>query len=157
MYTIAPENTWATRYQLHKDEQLLGTIVTSGWMSVYTITLPDDEIVLKNRKWYSLDVNVVRNGELVATATHVIFSYKPEVQIQYNNRLFRVVNTSVWSRDFTIHLDDANGGMQIGTITRSGTFTKNYAIEVPDSVEPWFVGLIGALLIKQSNSQAIYL
>ena len=47
MYTIAPENTWATRYQLHKDEQLLGTIVTSGWMSVYTITLPDDEIVLK--------------------------------------------------------------------------------------------------------------
>lgn len=154
MYIIQPDNSWATRFRIEKDGVVLGTIASSTWSTCYTITLPDEEVKLSTVKWYSSDVNILRNGENVGVTTNITFSFKPEIQIQYMGKLFRIQSRSMMSREYAILLDDGADGRQIGTVSKTGTFKTVYHVELPEFVEPWFVGVITALLIKQAAANA---
>ncbi|MCC5925882.1 MAG: hypothetical protein JJU41_04910 [Bacteroidetes bacterium] len=154
MYTIEPENTWATRFRIEKDGEAIGTIKSNGWSTSYTVHVSDDEVKLSSVKWYSSDLNIVRNDQIVGVTTSVAFSFSPEIQIQYKGKTFRIQGKSMMSRDFVIMLDDGSDGREIGTASKTGAFKTTYHIQLPDFIEPWFVGVIGALLIKQTNAAA---
>jgi hypothetical protein len=154
MYNIQPDNTWATRHRIEKNGTPIGQIRTTGWSGNYVIDLGDELISLKNRKWYSSDMYIYRGDVTIGTATNISFSFKPEIQIEYNDRLFRIKSTDMWSKEYEMLLDHGNDSKVIGKVSRTGTFKVGYIIELPEFVEDWFAGVIAAMIIKKANSNA---
>ncbi len=154
MYNIQPDNTWATRHRIEKNDIPIGQIRTKGWCGNYVIDLGEELISLKNRKWYSSDMYIYRGDATIGTATNISFSFKPEIQIEYNDRLFRIKSTDMWSKEYEILLDHGNDSKVIGKVTRTGTFKIGYIIELPEFVEDWFAGTIAAMILKKAQMNA---
>lgn len=154
MYTTVSENIWGTRHRFEKNGVEIGKIASIGWYTGFTITLGNEVITMKTRKWYSSTLVVTRGNQEVATGTLVTFTMSPEMHITYNDRVFRVRAKGAFSRTFQIMTELGDEEKVIGEAIRGSGFKTRYEVKVPDFVEDWFVGVIICMLMKQYYNAA---
>ncbi|MCH8495519.1 MAG: hypothetical protein LAT57_07805 [Balneolales bacterium] len=152
MYIFKPDNIWCTAYRIEKDLGFCGTIKHNMWSSIYSIVIDNEEVIIKKRKWYSNDKIMLQNGVQVGKATFKTFKFRPTIQVEYKDRLFELKSQGGWGCTFDLFLSGSE--KPIGSIKRSGIFTKSYETSLPDQVELWFQAVLVGLLISLASQQA---